>query len=212
MKWEDFIQIVGKYPVVETKLLLTGFPNPSSLQVHIGRWEKSGKLIKIKRGVYLLADPYRRIELWEPYLASLLKMPSYLSLEKAMDFHGCIPEGVPGYTAVTTKRQATFPSPMGTFSYRHIDPSLFWGYEGHTMRGQTALIASPEKALLDLVYLYRRKLPRGYIRELRLQNVEKFDLDRLLEYAERFEKPRIVKAADSIREHLEEVASAEKEL
>ena len=212
MKWEDFIQIAGKYPVVETKILLTGFSRPSSLQVQIGRWEKSGKLIKVKRGVYLLDRPYRRIEFWEPYLASLLKRPSYLSLEKALEFHGCIPEGVPVYTSVTTKRQAMFSSPAGAFSYRHIDPSLFWGYDGHTLGEQTALIASPEKALLDRIYLYRRKLPHGYIRELRLQNVEKFDLDRLLEYAGRFEKPRIIKAADSIREHLEEVASAEKEL
>ena len=212
MRWEDFIQIAVKHPVVETKILLTGFPHPSSLQVHIGRWEKSGKLIRVKRGVYLLAKPYRRIELWEPYLSSLLKRPSYLSLEKALEFHGCIPEGVPVYTSVTTKRQATFSSPVGTFSYRHIDPALFWGYDGHTLRDQTALIASPEKALLDLVYLYRRKLPHGYIRELRLQNIEKFDLDRLLEYAGRFEKPRIIKAADSIREHLKEVASAEKEI
>ena len=212
MKWEEFILIAGKHPVVETKILLTGFSRPSSLRVHIGRWEKSGKLIKVKRGVYLLANPYRKIELWEPYLASLLKRPSYLSLEKALEFHGCIPEGVPVYTSVTTKRQATYSSSVGTFSYRHIDPSLFWGYDGHTLRDQTSLIASPEKALLDLIYLYRRKLPYGYIRELRLQNIEKFDLDRLLEYAGRFEKPRIIKAADSIRKHLEEVAAAEKEL
>ena len=212
MKWEDFIQIAGKYPVVETKILLTGFLHPSSVLVHIGRWEKSGKLIKAKRGVYLLAKSYRRIELWEPYLASVLKRPSYLSLEKALEFHGCIPEGVPVYTSVTTKRQAAFSSPVGAFSYRHIDPSLFWGYNGHTLRDQTALIASPEKALLDLVYLYRRKIPHGYIRELRLQNIEKFDLNRLLEYAGRFEKPRIIKAADSIREHLEEIASSENEL
>jgi predicted transcriptional regulator of viral defense system len=212
MKWEDFIQIAGKHPVVETKILLTGFSHPSSLQVHIGRWEKAGKLIKVKRGVYLLATPYRRIELWEPYLASMLKRPSYLSLEKALEFHQCIPEAVPRYTSVTPKRQATFSSPAGIFSYRHIDPSLFWGYEGYTVRNQTALIASPEKALLDLVYLYRRKLPHGYIRELRLQNMEKFDLDRLLEYAGRFKKPGIIKAADSIRKHLEEIVSGEKEL
>lgn len=212
MKWEDFIQFAGKFPVVETKILLSGFSHPSSLQVHIGRWEQSGKLVKLKRGVYLPAEPYRRIKLWEPYLASLLKKPSYLSLEKALEFHGCIPEAVPVYTSVTTKRQVSFSSAEGIFSYRHIDPSLFWGYEGQTLRNQTALIALPEKALLDLLYLYRRKIPPGYIQELRLQNIDKFDLDRLLKYARRFDKPRIIKAAYQIREHLEDAASEEKEL
>lgn len=212
MKWEDFIQIARKYPVIETKILLAGYPHPSSLRVHIGRWEKAGKLIKVKRGLYLLASPYRRIELWEPYLASLLRRPSYLSLEKALEFHGCIPEAVPVYTSITTRRQATFSFSEGVFSYRHIAPHLFWGYEGHTLRNQTALIASPEKALLDLIYLYRRKLPHGYIQELRLQNIRKFDFDRLLKYAKRFDKPRIIKAAYNIREYLEYATVAEKEL
>ena len=118
MKWEEFIQIAGEQPVIESRILLTGFTRPSSLQVHIGRWEKVGKLIKVKRGVYLLAEPYRRIELWDPYLTSLLKRPSYLSLEKALEYHNCIPEAVPVYTAVTPKRQASFICPVGTFSYR----------------------------------------------------------------------------------------------
>lgn len=212
MKWEDFIQIAGEYPVIESRIILTGFENPSSLRVQIGRWEQAGKIIQVKRGVYLLSQPYRQVDLWEPYLASLLKRPSYLSLEKALEFQNCIPEAVADYTSVTPKRQARFVSQVGTFSYRHIDASLFWGYEGHTLRGQTALIARPEKALLDLIYLYRRKISPGYISELRLQNVGKIDSDRLIDYARQFKKTRIIQAADIIRKHLEEITRSEKEL
>ncbi len=212
MKWEEFLHLAGGFPVVESKLLLTGSRHPGALLVHLGRWEKSGKLIKVKRGFYLLAPPYRRIELWEPYLASLLKRPSYLSLEKALEFHGCIPEAVPVYTSVTTKRPGTYSSRAGTFSYRHIDPELFWGYQGFTVRAQTALIASPEKALLDLIYLYRRKVSPGFIRELRLQNIGQFDHDLLLEYAQRFRKPRMTEAARLVREDLERSTAEEKEL
>ncbi len=212
MKWDEFIQKAGEYPVIESKVFLTGAERPETLRVQIGRWEKAGKLIKVKRGVYLPAPPYRRVEVWEPYLAGLLKRPSYLSLEKALEFHGCIPEAVPVFTSVTTKRPAVFSSPAGTYTYRHLDPSLFWGYEGHAIRGQTALISSPEKALLDLVYLYRRKIPPGYIRELRLQNPERIDPDRLLEYAARFNKPRVLKAARRIRDELAQTAAGEREL
>ncbi len=212
MKWENFIRKAGEYPVIESKVFLTGAERPEALRVQIGRWEKSGKLIKVKRGVYLPAPPYRRVEVWEPYLAGLLKRPSYLSLEKALEFHGCVPEAVPVFTSVTTKRPAVFSSPAGTFTYRHLDPSLFWGYEGHAIRGQTALIASPEKALLDLVYLYRKKIPPGYIRELRLQNPERIEPGRLLEYAARFNKPRILRAAHRIRDELTQTAAGEREL
>jgi len=212
MKWEDFILSAGGFPVIETRVLSALFPNLSSFTVHVSRWEKAGKLIQVRRGIYLLSEPYRRIEVWEPHLAALLKRPSYLSLHKALEYHGCIPEAVPMYTSVTPRRQATFTSPVGVFSYRHISPSLMWGYEGVTLRGQTAFIAHPEKALLDLIYLERRKITRDYIRELRLQNVEKIDTSLLGEYARRFRNPRMTDAGKMIGEEAGTIRAGEKTL
>jgi len=118
MKLEDFIKITGDLPVIEIELLLAGIPNPDPFKVQISRWEKAGKLIQLKRGVYLLADAYRKIEVYEPYIASILEKPSYLSLEKALEHYDLIPEAVSVYTSVTTKRPAKFSSPVGIFSYK----------------------------------------------------------------------------------------------
>lgn len=203
MKFGDFIKIIKDFPVIETELLLAGIPNSDPLKVQISRWEKTGKLIQLKRGIYLLADTYRKIEIYEPYIASILKRPSYLSLEKALEYYGLIPEAVKVYTCVTTKRPAKFSSPAGIFSYRHIKNSLFWGYKPITLRRQTAFIASPEKALLDLIYLSGIKISTAYLEGLRLQNLRQINPDTLLEYARKFKKPGMLRAAKVIKKYIQ---------
>ena len=65
-----------------------------------------------------------------------------------------IPEEVLGLTSVTTLKTAKFDNAFGTFSYQNVKETLFFGYEPKTMLdGRAILFATPEKALLDLLYL-----------------------------------------------------------
>jgi len=212
MKLEDFIKISGDLAVIEVELLLAGIPEPDPFKVQISRWEKAGKLIQLKRGIYLLADPYRKIEVFEPYIAAILEKPSYLSLEKALEYHGLIPEAVKTYTSVTTKRPAKFSSAVGVFSYKHIKNTLFWGYQSVTVRRQTAFIATPEKALLDLIYFHGLKISDDYLEGLRLQNLGQINLDVLFEYAKKFKKPGMLAAAEVLKKYIQPHKSREKTL
>lgn len=212
MRWEEFVKITGKLPVIETEVLLAGMPETGAVKVQLSRWQKAGKLIQLRRGVYLLADAFRKVNINEPYLSSVLKKPSYLSLEKALEYHNLIPEAVPVYTSVTTKRQGKFICPVGVFEYRHIKSSLFWGYTSVTLNGQTAFIASPEKALLDFFYLQRRKITMEYIQELRLQNINQVDLNKLLIYGRKFKKPKMLSVCKLIKEYIETSRKEEKTL
>lgn len=209
MKFIELVNLFGNLPVIETENLFAGGLEPS-VKVQISRWERSGKIIQLKRGVYVLAEPYRKVEVYEPFIASVLKRPSYLSLEKALEYHNLIPEGVPVYTSVTTKRPGRFVSPMGDFDYRHIDISLFWGYDSVTVNKQTAFIASQEKALLDLMYLKAREISADYLEGLRLQNFEKIQWKRFFEYANRLGKPRILRAAGMLRKYARSYSHGEK--
>lgn len=212
MRFEEFIKYASKLPVIDTELLLAGVSDPKPVKVQITRWEKSGKLIQLKRGIYLLANTYRKIDVYEPYIAALLKRPSYISLEKALEFHGLIPEAVPVYTCVTPKRQAKFTSKIGTFIYRHIKNTLFWGYESVTVNKQTAFFAAPEKALLDLIYLNDIKVSPEYLEELRLQNVSKIGLDKLSACAKKFGRPGMLRAAGVIKDYILSYQQEAKEL
>ena len=212
MKWDEFLKIAVKFPLLDTEALLAGVNDHVPLKVQISRWEKAGKLLQLKRGFYLLAEPYRKIDIYEPFIASMLKKPSYISLEKALEYHGLIPEAVPVYTCVTTKRQAKFVTPAGIFTYRHIKNSLFWGYRSYTLRKQTGFVASPEKALLDLVYFNGMNISLKYLNGLRLQNTEKIDPGTLLDYANKFKSPGMFNAVRVIKKYVDSEREKVKEL
>ncbi len=205
MNFGELVSKVGHLSVIDTEVLLAGLraSEQASLKVQIVRWTASGKLVQLKRGTYLLASPYRKAEPYGPHLASILAKPSYISLEKALEHYNLIPEGVTIYTSVTTKRPSRFDTPAGIFDYRHIQIPLFWGYSAVTLDRQTGFMAFPEKALLDFVYFRNPELSEAYLEELRLQNLEAISLKRFYEYAKRFQKPRINKAAKLMGPYME---------
>ena len=212
MKLEEFLKRVGNLPVIETESLLAGVSDQRALKVQISRWQKAGNLIQLRRGIYVLSEPYRKTEAFEFYLASVLKNPSYISLEKALEYHGLIPDAVPVYTSVTTKRPGRFASEIGVFDYRHIKNGLFWGYESVTVNKQTGFVASPEKALLDTCYFKGSDISGAYLKELRLQNIGKIRIDKLRRYAKKFRKPGAVAAAKAIETYINSCEDGEKAL
>lgn len=212
MKWENFVNKFAKLPVIDTELMLAGVKDSKPLKVQISRWQKAGKLFQLKRGFYVLSETYRKTSLFEPYVSFVLKRPSYLSLEKALEYHGLIPEGVPVYTAVTSKRAAKFSSEIGVFTYRHIKQPLFWGYESVTLNSQTGFIAFPEKAILDLVYFHGMNISLEYFEGLRLQHVDKLNPATLFKFAAKFKSFGMQRAASVIVKYIEEHKKSEKQL
>jgi hypothetical protein len=78
-----------------------------------------------------------------------------------------------------------------------VDRKHLRGYQSLELGGgQRALVAIPEKALLDLIYLTPGGDSVEYIRSLRLQNLELLRMDLLHEYANLFGKPKMSRAAD----------------
>lgn len=166
----------------------------------MARWCKAGKLVRLTRGVYCLADPYRKCKAEPFYIANSLKKPSsYVSLQSALARHGLIPEFVPQTTSVTTGRPGVFETPLGRFSYRHIAPAKYWGYETIDSPDSLPLIvARGEKALLDLVYLTPGGAEMSFLTELRLQNTERIDIDTLRGFAGRFGGPKMTLVCENI--------------
>jgi predicted transcriptional regulator of viral defense system len=212
MKLDDFLKRVRGLPVIDAENLLTGIAHPASMKVQLSRWCKAGKLIRLKNNSYLLAESFRKVDIYEPHIASVLKNPSYISLGKAFEYHGLIPEGVPVYTSVTTKRPEKIMTPIGVFDYRHMKNSLFWGYDSVTVNEQVAFIASPEKALLDFFYLKGLGVNEDYLEEMRLQNFNKINFQKLIEFAKKFESPGVLNVANLIKKYAAKHRKEEKNL
>ena len=122
-----------------------------------------------------------------------------MSLQSALARYGLIPEFVPVITSVTTGRPRLIETPMGRFDFRHINKSFFWGYQRIELTaGQTAFIARPEKAMLDLVYLTAGGDKEDFIKGLRVQNIEQIDKAVLREFSERSQSPKLKRAFQNI--------------
>jgi predicted transcriptional regulator of viral defense system len=118
---------------------------------------KSGRVIRVKKGLYVFGEDYRRRTIDRVVLANLIFGPSYVSLEYALAYYGLIPERVEVVTSICTKRKKTFETPFGLFTYTYLNPRRFtvgidWISTNHDQHG---LIASPEKALADIIFFQK---------------------------------------------------------
>lgn len=207
MKWQEFLNLFGEHPIFHSSLLRIFPKSEDYIQVQLSRWVDAGKLIQIRRGWYLIAEPYRSYQVSPAVIANTVVAPSYLSLEWALSFHGLIPEETPNPTSITTARAENFRTAGRFFIYKHIKPEYFLGYSKTLYRDQHILIASPEKALWDKLYLYLRRhsFSREWLKELRLQNLEEFELARWHDYTLLTALPSQRRASSVVAEYIEEV-------
>lgn len=211
MEYSQLLNIVGDEPVFETGLLLAGNVNAFDVRRQLTRWVATGKIYQLRRSVYCLAPPYQKVVPHPFLIANCLQPGSYVSLQSALAYHGMIPEWVPVTTSVTTRRPQDFNTVLGQFHFQHIQVNWFYGYELKKLIGQqTAFIATPEKALLDLIYLQPKGESIDYLRSLRLQALDKIDFKRMLRLGESAQKPKLLRAIKTIQAIIEEESGYER--
>ncbi len=199
---EIFRQI--ETPYVDAQTLLTHLADYQKPREWIHRMVKNGELIRLKNGFYLISDKIgqgaKRVIPYEQ-IANLLYGPSYVSLEWALSFYGLIPERVHTITSMTLGRAKEYRTPVGHFAYYPMRSSYYSvGIEQKQAAGFIGgfLIASPEKALADLVFLKCRGLNRDQLeadlfesRRIDREALGKFDKNLILEIAKNYDLERI---------------------
>jgi predicted transcriptional regulator of viral defense system len=202
MEFEQLLGIVGDLPVFRSSLLLAGDVDPKSVRLQLSRWKRNGRVYQLRRGLYAIAPPYQKVTPHPFLVANLLKQASYVSLQSALSFYGLIPEVMQATLSVTVGRPEHRKTPLGVFEFRHIGPELLHGYRmidlQSPMQSQQALVATPEKALLDLVYLTSQGDKIEYLQELRLQNLDQLDMSELHRQAKFFDTPKMRRVAHII--------------
>jgi predicted transcriptional regulator of viral defense system len=210
MKWEELLKQVADEPVFRAGFLAGRGESLPALRLQLSRWVKAGKLIQLAKGLYTLAEPYRKRAAHPFLLANAMKKASYVSLQSALAYFGMIPEHVPTVTSVTTQRPARVDTPLGRFLFRHIKRNWFSGYSQVDLgAGQKAFIAAPEKALLDLVYLTPAADNYEFLVELRLQNLAALDRDVLVKLARTSKSPKLRRAVGFLEKIIEEEGGRE---
>ncbi|MDA3926130.1 MAG: hypothetical protein PF904_15650 [Kiritimatiellae bacterium] len=197
MKFKELVTLTSNMPCFSTSFLGAGKSLPQ-VRLQLDRWEKKGKVMKVAKSIYSLSPPYLSVRPNPFAISSILRPSSYISLQTALSFYGLIPEYTPSITAITTGRPWQVQSASGRYVFRHIKDSLFWGYQQQTIDDQTYFIASPEKALLDLIYITAGADQPAFIESLRLQNLDKLNAYTLDTTAERMNSKKVFRAVNSI--------------
>ena len=143
--------------VTEVELFNRLLGSAASRRGRIKRAVASGDLIRLRRGLYIVGERWRRGHLLESYeIAQGIYGPSFISLESALSYHGLIPEAVYTMTSVTTKRRKSFNTPLGQFSYQSVPSFNFYiGAERIEDGGSVYFMASPWRAIADFIYCHK---------------------------------------------------------
>lgn len=139
-------QYVTAFTTRDTATLLSVSVNAAAKL--LGRLATAGLIIRIMRGRWVVPDKFNRLGL--PELVA--GQPAYVSLQSALSYHGMIDQIPSAVYGITCGRGGMVSTPMGPVSLHHVRPGFFVGYETPTEIGWLK-IATPEKAIVDILYL-----------------------------------------------------------
>jgi predicted transcriptional regulator of viral defense system len=159
------------------------------------RWAKKGPLIRVKKSrkgsLYAIADNFPNQYL----IANRIYLPSYISFDAALSFHGVIPETIYTITSATTKATRKFQVAGINYEYFRVKISVYTGYKPVKYMDTIVLMAEPEKALADYLYFVDLKKRGLHYERINLKKIKKY---RLIQYIKLFARPRILKLMERI--------------
>ena len=142
---------IGTIPVT-TSIIESLYPELKSANKKVIWLEKQGVIIRLKRGLYVINPEYSGKTLSSELIANHLYTPSYISMSTALRYYGLIPEAVYIHQSMTVKHPRNFQTPVGSYDYKYISRKAFSvGVRSMNNGDYAFLIASPEKALCDLI-------------------------------------------------------------
>lgn len=155
------------------------------------RWCQNGYLVKLRNGLYLFPEFLENND-FQYFIANTIYPDSYVSLHSALIYHGYLPNPLSTQLgSVSLHKTKEFRNVLGAFDYRKVKYELMFGFEKTGEENFPFLMATPEKALLDLFYLF----PVYYDTEQKLRNFaiderriyENWNSNRMYDYLQMFE-------------------------
>lgn len=167
-------------------------------------WQDKGYIRKIIKGYYIFSD----LKIDENVLfeiANRIYPPSYVSLETALAYYGLIPESVYGVTSVSTRRTRQFNTPIVRYSYKTLNPRLYFGYDIVGYNGKNSKIAMIEKAILDYLYINPRVKNDDDFEGMRLNRktfIAQVNRKKLKSFLKIFDQKTLVERAGKLMEFM----------
>jgi len=138
---------------VRSSVISSLYPDIKVKNMKIAALVKKGELIRLKKGMFVVSPELSGVPLSLELIANHLYNPSYVSMASALRYYGLIPEAVYTIQSMTTKHSRNFENELGIFTYNTISSKAFSLGLRRIQRDERVafIIASPEKALCDLI-------------------------------------------------------------
>lgn len=151
-----FLQ-TGKLPFFSKNTLrLTTSLKREALDMRIKRALKKEQILGLKKGLYVTKE-YYQLEpdktTYREFISSVIREPSYLSLEYVLSKYNLLTEATFPITCVTVKSSRDYENFLGDYRYLSIKQELFFGFQKKSYKTNIYYEASLAKALFDYLYL-----------------------------------------------------------
>lgn len=138
--------------------------NENTIYKIIERLEKNKLINRLIKGKYTVSN----INISDFEKANLILSPSYISLESALTYYGVLPQFTYSITSVTTQKSKRFEIGSKEYEYTKISSNYYSDF----VKKDNFLIATPEKALIDLIYLASKKLRKIELTDLDMSIID----------------------------------------
>src|SRR3989339_526896 len=172
-RFKEVIEQTGKTYLTLSDIKKFYTHQKESLRVLLSQWKKQGLIFQLSRGMYtfnLASVDYLQ-------LATTLYPNSYISFEYALQLHGVIHEVPAVITVATSSRSRRLRAEPYMLEYTHLKKELIFGYE---LRNK-AYIATPEKALADILYVMARGQRITELDSIDWRNIDKKKLKKIIQ-------------------------------
>ncbi len=182
------IKKLGRKVFTTHDIALISGKSASTVVQSLNRLAQKGLLMKAYRGVWAESGP-NKVSVFELIPCLFPRQRAYVSFITALHLHGMIEQIPQVMTLASTSHSRTIRTKIGIFSIHQITPSLFDGFNWYKGEGNF-LIAEPEKALIDSLYLSGRKKKQfGHFPELHIP--EEFSYKKAAQWAKRIREEKI---------------------
>jgi predicted transcriptional regulator of viral defense system len=182
---EELIARHGMVVTTQQVLDLLSFETQESKYRFVSQLAAAGWLVRIKQGLYQIADvgTLGALTLSRFAIAHLLLADSYVSFHAALQFHGLFDQGLKTVSCVALRQKSAVELQGTTYSFLKTTRDHYTGFDTHVFDGQRVQIAQAEKAMVDLMHFHRTSSTVDLVLEMLRDNHHRLDLQRLRLFA-----------------------------
>lgn len=149
---------------------------------------KTGWLMRIKRGLYLIIDKFTarsQSDISLLQISNALRDNSYISLNAALNYYQMFDQYSKTITAITDEESKQYNFAGHIFKFSSVSKNFYFGFNKKMESGKIIKIADAEKALIDYLYLDSSFYSANLVFEKLKNYQESLDMIKLQDYATR---------------------------